>query len=220
MLDVRGLWKVFEGPTGRTEVLRGVGLHVARGACVGIAGPSGSGKTTLLQLIAGLDVATAGRVELDFVSVLELDARARARLRLRSLGIVFSEHNLCPALTAEENVDLKLAWLGVTSAERRARVQEALESVGLAGKAGRRPAELSAGEQQRAAVARALAGSPTLVLADEPTSHLDAAAAAHLTDLLVANARAASAALVVASHDSAVLSKLDSVRELRDGKLT
>lgn len=145
---------------------------------------------------------------------------ASAQLRLRSLGIVFSEHNLCPALTAGENVDLKLTWLDMTSAERRERVDNALASVGLAGKAARRPAELSAGEQQRVAVARALAGSPSLVLADEPTSHLDAAAAAHLTDLLVANARAVSAALVVASHDGAVLSKLDSVRELRDGSLT
>jgi ABC-type lipoprotein export system ATPase subunit len=220
MLEAHDVWRVFDKSPGAPAVLRGASLRVGRGECVGLAGPSGSGKTTFLQILAGIDTPTRGRVDFDGVDWFAVGRRSRASTRLRKLGIVFSDHNLCAALTAGENVDLPLAWMGLTWAERRARVHGALEAAGALAFESKIPGDLSAGERQRVAVARALAGGPAVVLADEPTSHLDAATALVLTDCLVARAREAGAALLLASHDEAVLAKMDRIARLRDGMLT
>jgi len=205
------------GGGAQVEVVRGVDLDVFPGEMVVVAGPSGSGKTTLLHLLATIDTPTAGEVILDGRAVGALSAGGRADLRLARVGLVFAERNLSPALTSAENVDLPLALRGVPTKERAARVAAVLERVGVAAVADRFPEALASGEHQRVALARAIAGGPALLVADEPTSHLDSAAAASLLDLLAELVRERGMAAVVASHDERVFARADRVLRLRDG---
>jgi len=202
-----------------TEVtaLDGVSAAVSRGELVGIAGPSGSGKSTLLHLLAALDKPTTGRVDIDGTDTAELGEKARGRLRRDHIGIVFQRFHLLPALTAQQNVALPFIEWGVGKRERRDRSERLLQQVGLGDRLTHRPAELSGGEQQRVAVARALAGEPDLLIADEPTGELDSAAGANVLDLLaeVSEERA----VIVASHDQAVLDRVDRTIRLRDGRV-
>lgn len=207
------------GPDTTTQVtaLDGVSTQVDEGEFVGIAGPSGSGKSTLLHLLAALDTPSSGRVEIDGIDTAGLSERARSRLRRERIGIVFQRFHLLPALTAQQNVALPLLERGIGKTERRDRAATLLETVGLGDRLDHRPAELSGGEQQRVAVARALTGEPSLLVADEPTGELDSVSGATVLDLLeeVAETRA----VVVASHDQAVLDRADRVVHLRDGKV-
>jgi putative ABC transport system ATP-binding protein len=195
--------------------LGGVSLAVERGEFVGIAGPSGSGKSTLLHLLAALDTPTSGRVTIDGTDTASLSARERTRLRLDSVGIVFQRFHLLPALTARSNVAVPLVELGYPKRDRRDRAAELLAEVGLADRMDHRPGALSGGEQQRVAVARALATDPDLLVADEPTGELDTATGDRVLDLFaeVATDRA----VVVASHDARALDRADRVVHLRDG---
>ena len=215
----RGRRRRFGGSAETTQVtaLAGVSAQVDAGEFVGIAGPSGSGKSTLLHLLAALDTPTSGRVEIDGIDTATLSGRERGRLRRERIGIVFQRFHLLPALTAQQNVAMPLLERGIGKSERRARAAELLETVGLGERLDHRPAELSGGEQQRVAVARALTGEPSLLIADEPTGELDSAAGETVLDLLedVADDRA----VVVASHDQAVLDRADRIVRLRDGKV-
>ena len=218
VLAGRDLAKSYRLGDRTVHALRGVTLEVARGEYAAIVGPSGSGKSTLLQLLGGIDTPTAGHVEVAGTRLDGLDDRALTRLRLRSLGFVFQRFHLLPVLTAAENVELPLAEAGVPRAERRARARELLEYVGLGERAGHRPTQLSGGEMQRVAVARALANRPALVLADEPTGELDAATGAGIMALfrrLVDDGTT----LVVVTHDDRLAAQAGRLVRMLDGRI-
>ena len=180
ILSVSALTKEVETASGRLTILDDVTFDVQEGEAVAILGASGSGKTTLLGLLAGLDIPTRGRVELDGTDLFALDEDGRAALRARMVGFVFQSFQLLPALTALENVLLPLELSGSPGA--RAAATALLARVGLAERLAHRPRQLSGGEQQRVAIARALANAPRLVLADEPTGNLDPATAERVLD--------------------------------------
>jgi putative ABC transport system ATP-binding protein len=212
--------RVYGAGAGRSVALDGVSLRIARGEFVAVAGPSGSGKTTLLNLVGGIDAPTSGRVEFDGRALADLTPRELADFRLLRLGFVFQQFSLIPVLTAAENVELPLlfhARLG--PAERRRAVAHALARVGLAGKEGRRPSELSGGEQQRVAIARAVAGGPDIVLADEPTANLDHETGAGVVGLLRDLNRERGTTLLYATHDPELLALAGRIVRLRDGRV-
>lgn len=219
VVEAREVSRTFVPRRGGAAVVavRGVSVAVGAGELVAVAGPSGSGKTTLLHLLAAIDTPTSGAVVLAGHDVAGLSRRARADLRLTHVGIVLAAHNLAAALTAAENVDLPLALRGLSRADRAARTAAALERAGVARFADRVPDDLSSGEQQRVAVARAIAGDPVLLVADEPTAHLDRAAADALVALLLDLTRERGMAAVVATHDDAVVRRATRVVQMRDG---
>ena len=195
----------------RPAVLDGVDLEVAAGEYVAIMGESGVGKTTLLHLIAGLDRPDSGHAWLDGVDLATLDDDARTLLRRRSVGFVFQAFHVLPYLTVRQNVELPLRLLGIGAAERRARTDRLLEALGLAPLAARRPRELSGGEIQRIAIARALVHEPRIVLADEPTGNLDPGTAARTLALLRAQVRAQATAAVLITHSLAAARTADRI---------
>ncbi|MBK5931273.1 ABC transporter [Halochromatium salexigens] len=206
----RALAKQVQGPSGVLDILTGVDLEVARGEAVAIVGASGSGKSTLLGLLAGLDRASSGSVELCGSPLEPLDEDARAALRAGRVGFVFQSFQLIPTLTALENVRLPLELASVLSASSARRTAEAaLERVGLSERGGHYPRQLSGGEQQRVAIARAFAPGPEVLFADEPTGNLDEATGGRIIDLLFGLREDAGAALVLVTHDPALASRCD-----------
>lgn len=199
--------------------LRGIDLTIPAGSFVSVEGPSGCGKTTLLNLLSLLDVPTAGEVRWDGRSVAARSERERSRLRLTGVGFIFQRFYLLPTLTARENVELPMRALRRPAAERRARADELLGEVGLAGRADAYPHQLSGGEEQRVAVARALANRPGLLLADEPTGELDRANTDQILDLLTAVRAAARATLVLVTHNPRVAARASRHLALEDGRL-
>ena len=219
IVEASALVKRFgSGPRAVTAVT-GVSLAIAAGDFAVLAGPSGCGKTTLLNLIGGLERPDGGCVAVEGVRLESLDPRALARLRLERIGFVFQAANLIPVLTAIENAEFTLQVRGMARAERRSRLGAIFERLGIAGLESRFPGEMSGGEQQRVAVARALAGDPAIVLADEPTANLDSAAAGALLDLLSALNRERGVTLLVASHDPVVIDRAVRVIGMRDGRI-
>ncbi|HSD60372.1 MAG TPA: ABC transporter ATP-binding protein [Burkholderiales bacterium] len=210
VLSIRDLGKAYSGATGR-QVLRGVALDVAPGEYVAIMGESGVGKSTLLNLVAGLDTPDAGRIDLDGTDLTALDDTARTLLRRREMGFVFQAVHLLPHLTVAQNVALPLALNGVPRGEADARVQRLLEAVGLGGRASSPPRELSGGEQQRVAVARALVHAPRLLLADEPTGNLDSEAAGQVLRLLREQVSGSTGAGILVTHSAAAAGTADRV---------
>jgi putative ABC transport system ATP-binding protein len=208
-------------PSGDSVVhaLQGVDVAVRRGELLCVRGRSGSGKTTLLNLLGGLDQPTAGRVVLDGHDLTELGERELVEIRRRTVGFIFQAFGLLPILTAAENVEVPLRLVGADASERDRRVRELLELVGLDERADHRPFELSGGEQQRVAVARALANRPPLLLADEPTGQLDSETGHRIMLLLRSIVRTEGITAVVATHDPLMLDAADRVVELRDGRL-
>jgi lipoprotein-releasing system ATP-binding protein len=220
ILEATGLRKVYQGGDGfPIEVLGGVDLSVSRGEFVAIVGSSGSGKSTLLHLLGALDTPSGGDVRLDGRSFTELDEDALALVRNRKIGFVFQFHHLLREFTALENVMLPLLIAGEDDARARSRAEELLAAVGLAGRMTHRPAALSGGEQQRAAVARALAADPVLVLADEPSGNLDAGNSERLHQLFARLSREFETALVVVTHNRSLAGRADRVLSLEGGRL-
>jgi putative ABC transport system ATP-binding protein len=217
MIRVRDLVMRLHGGGRPVTILDGVSLDIAPGECVAITGPSGSGKSTLLGLIAGLDQPTAGSITVDGVDIGRLDEDAMARFRGERIGYVFQSYHLIPTLTALENVAVPLELAGRLDAGLRARTL--LGEVGLSHRADHYPAQLSGGEQQRVAVARAFAREPGLLLADEPTGNLDSATGAQIIDLILALRRERQCTLLLVTHDTALSQYADRVVALRDGQI-
>jgi len=217
MIQVRDLVMQLSSGGRLLTILDGIALGVEAGEVCAITGPSGSGKSTLLGLLAGLDRPTAGSIVVAGAELTRLDEDGLARFRRETLGYVFQSFHLIPTLTAAENVALPLEIAGVPGALARAR--ELLDEVGLAGRTHHYPAELSGGEQQRAAVARAVALRPKLLLADEPTGNLDSATGAQIIDLLVALNRERGSTLVFVTHDEALARHAGRIVRLRDGRV-
>ena len=217
MISVRALSMRLASGGREVNVLTDVFLEVPAGQFLAIAGPSGSGKSTLLGLIAGLDQPTAGRIEVAGVDITGLDEDGLARFRRDHVGYVFQSFHLLPTLTAQENVAVPLELTGEAGAAARAATL--LAEVGLAERAHHYPVQLSGGEQQRVAVARAMARRPALLLADEPTGNLDSATGKQIIELLVGLNRRLGSTLVLVTHDNALAAHADRVVTLRDGRI-
>ncbi|MEM7273259.1 MAG: ABC transporter ATP-binding protein [Actinomycetota bacterium] len=219
ILRARGVTKTYRTGAIAVEALRGVDLDLAAGELVMIMGPSGNGKTTLLNCLSGLDDIDAGTVHVDGVDIHGLSDAKRTSHRAQWMGFVFQSFNLIPVLSAAENVEVPLTIQGVRQNEARDRAMTMLERVGLAGRADHRPAELSGGEQQRVAVARALVSEPAIVWADEPTGNLDSETAASVIELLLEINRAGQT-LAVVTHDRGLGSLGHRLVQIRDGQVT
>ncbi len=217
---MKDLMKVYR--TGKSEViaLRGLDMNVADGELVAVQGPSGCGKTTLLNLVGGIDRPTAGRIEVDGTNVPELSDADLVRYRRDRIGFVFQFFNLVPTLTAEENVQLPMRLAGKSGKDRDARTKDLLSLVGLGNRATHRPDELSGGEQQRIALATALANDPPLLLADEPTGELDTKTGHEILELFGRLNTEFKKTILVVTHDTRVANIAHRVLQIEDGKIT
>ena len=219
IVSLRGLKRAFEQGGQRIEVLRGVDLDIMPGEIVALLGPSGSGKSTMLQAVGLLEGGFEGSISVAGERAEDLGSDQRTRLRREHLGFVYQFHHLLPDFNARENVVMPQMILGVTRAEAEARADNLLASLGLGQRLTHRPSQLSGGEQQRVAVARALANRPTLVLADEPTGNLDE----HTSETVLAQfldlVRGEGSAALVATHNERLAAKMDRVVRLKEGVL-
>jgi putative ABC transport system ATP-binding protein len=219
MLDMRQVTKVYRTELVETHALRALDLHVREGEFVAVTGPSGSGKTTFLNIAGLLESFTGGEYRLDGEDVRNLSDDARSKLRNRKIGFIFQSFNLIPDLNLFDNVDVPLRYRGMNAAERRQRIEESLEKVGLGSRMKHFPAELSGGQQQRAAIARALAGSPRLLLADEPTGNLDSQMARGVLELLE-GINAQGTTIVMVTHDPELAARAQRNVHIVDGMAT
>lgn len=218
IVKTENLHKVYKTGKGiETHALRGVNIEIEKGEFVAIEGPSGSGKTTLLNLIGGLDYPTQGKILVMDKEISSMNQNELSEFRLKNLGFIFQEYNLIQVLSALENVEFPLILQGVSEKEAREKAMEMLEAVGLKDKANKMPTELSGGEQQRVAVARALVSDPKLVLADEPTANLDSKNALNLIDLMRKLNEEKQVTFIFSSHDKKVIDAARRVIRLRDG---
>ncbi len=218
LIQLEGITKVFYTEDVETHALSGIHLNISSGEYVAIAGPSGCGKTTLLSLLGLLDTATDGKYFLDGEPVVNLTASQRAYIRNRQIGFIFQAFNLIGDLSVYENVELPLTYRGMPGAERKKRVHEALEKVGMAHRIKHYPSQLSGGQQQRVAVARAVAGDPLLVLADEPTGNLDSTNGEAVMDLM-RDLHSEGATIVMVTHDPRYAHYADRSVHLFDGRV-
>jgi len=218
LIRLEDVTKIYLTDEVETHALSGVSLEIHRGEYLAIAGPSGCGKSTLLSILGLLDTPTAGRYFLDGRPVQDLSRAERARVRNREIGFIFQAFNLINELTVHENVELPLTYRGMGAGERRKRVEEALDRVGMAHRAKHYPAQLSGGQQQRVAVARALAGSPSILLADEPTGNLDSANGEAVMELL-RDLNRNGATVCMVTHDPRYASHATRTVQLFDGKI-
>jgi putative ABC transport system ATP-binding protein len=218
-ISVRQLTKTYEGGTAGTLALRGVDLDVSAGELLMLMGPSGSGKTTLLSIMGCILTATSGSVRVAGKEVVGLREKELPAIRLEHIGFVFQGFNLFPTLTAGENVELMLDLKGISGAKAKKRAQELLEQVGLSSKYGSFPADMSGGQKQRIAIARALAGDPSIILADEPTAALDSHTGRTVMEMMSELAHKRGRAVVIVTHDSRVVSFADRIVRIEDGMI-
>ncbi len=218
VVEARGVTKSYVDHDVAVDAVRGVDLIIGRGELVAVMGPSGCGKSTLLHLLGGLARPTSGTVLVDGVDLSTMDDDALAQVRRDRIGFVFQAFNLVPVLSVGENVQLPAAIAGVEAGTARARSEELLDLVGLTAQRGKRPAQLSGGEQQRVAIARALMLRPAVVLADEPTGNLDSVTGRHVVGLLQELNRDGQTVVLV-THDVKVAGVADRLLQMRDGRL-
>jgi len=219
VLRASGVAKVYEEGDLRTGVLSNVSFSLHKGETLAIVGASGSGKSTLLHIIGGLDTLTRGEVEVDGRVLSKLSDAERGRVRNRSLGFIYQFHHLLPEFTALENVCMPLLIRGVSITEATKQSQVLLERVGLSARMGHRPSEMSGGERQRCAVARALVTRPTCVLGDEPTGNLDEHNAAQVYELMIELNREIGTSFILVTHDPRLAARMDRTLELSNGEL-
>lgn len=219
IVNVKSLTKKFPIGNGSFTALKGVDLQFSKGEFAGLVGPSGSGKTTLLNIIGSLDVPTEGSVVVLSNSVGNLSPKQAAKLRKEQMGFIFQHYNLLPVYNVFENVEFPLLLLNMNAEERRKRVLETLEWVGLTDKVKSKPAQLSGGECQRVAIARAMVKRPVLVLADEPTANLDSANSHNILKTMRKLNEDLHTSFIFATHDEKVISYLKRIIRLEDGKV-
>ena len=211
--------KVYNSGVVRVHALRGIDLQIRTGEMVAVMGPSGCGKTTLLNCLSGLDDLTEGEVFIEGVPLNKMSDRAKTRYRALRMGFIFQSYNLLPVLDALENVEIPLLVAGVPPKDARKRAVEFLAAVGLGEFARHKPSELSAGQQQRVAVARALSNRPAIVWADEPTGNLDSDTSAQVMQLLHRTNRENRQTFVVVTHDPGIGSYADRILRMRNGQI-
>ncbi|MDA3779172.1 MAG: ABC transporter ATP-binding protein [Bacteroidales bacterium] len=219
VISINNLVKQFPVGKGKFTALNDIKLVFKTGEFAGIVGPSGSGKTTLLNIIGSLDVATKGNVVVMGLSTSDLTRKSASKLRKKHLGFIFQTYNLLPYYTVYENVEFPLLLLRLTAQERKKAVMDALEWLGLTNKIKSRPAQLSGGECQRVAVARAMVKQPQIVLADEPTANLDAANSHNILKMMVKLNKELKTTFIFATHDDKVIQYLKRKISLEDGKV-
>jgi len=219
MIEIVGVGKSFQQGASRIEVLHDIDLHIAARERIAIVGASGAGKTTLMHILGGLDHPTAGTVRFDGDDIFSLKGKALDAFRNRSIGFVFQFHQLLPEFTALENVMMPALVSRLSQSEAMERAKELLEAVGLGHRLRHKPGELSGGEQQRTAIARALVMHPRLLLADEPTGNLDSGTSAEIFQLLDRLHRERGLTMVVVTHSEALAGRLDRVVTIVDGRL-
>jgi putative ABC transport system ATP-binding protein len=218
IIEMKAIGKVYDTGAIQVEALKGVDLVVRPQEFVAIVGPSGSGKSTLLNLVGCLDVPSSGSYRLDGEEVAELDVDELADIRNRKVGFVFQNFNLLPQITAYENVEMPLLFKGTAARERKERVTELFEQVGLADRMKHKPTELSGGQMQRVAVARALACDPALILADEPTGNLDTSSGQDVMGLFE-NLSRLGRTIVLITHDAALARRTKRIVRIQDGRI-
>jgi len=219
VVRVRGVTRVFEVGGQQVHALRGVDLNIKRGEYISIMGPSGSGKSTLFNMIGGLDKPSTGTVFIDEVDIAQLDAFELAWLRCRKIGYIFQSYNLIPVMTALENITLPMIFAGASLDEQMERGRHLLEEVEIAHRMHNKPSQLSGGQQQRVAIARSLANSPAIILADEPTGNLDQKTGKAIIELLKKLNRESGVTIITATHDDKMLDVSDRIVWISDGQV-
>jgi putative ABC transport system ATP-binding protein len=220
LVTLRNVTKSYVRGKQKVEVLHGVDLAIEQGEFLALMGPSGSGKTTLLNLVAGLDQPTSGEVSVAGDRIDQLSRSSLSDWRARHIGFIFQFYNLLPVLTAEANVEVPLLLTNLSKAQRKQRVQTALQLVGLADRAKHKPNELSGGQQQRVAIARAIVSDPTLLVCDEPTGDLDRQNAEEIMNLLQALNRSHNKTIIMVTHDPKAAEYASRELHLDKGRLT
>ena len=218
MIELRDIYKLYHMGDTVVRALDGINLNIDEGEFVAIVGQSGSGKSTCMNIIGCLDVPTSGTYRLNGIDVSTMDDDRLAVIRNRFLGFVFQQYNLIPKLKVVENVELPLLYSGMGSSERRRRALKALDRVGLSDKAGNRPTQLSGGQQQRVSIARALAGDPSVILADEPTGALDSHTGRDVINFL-RELNDDGRTIVLITHDNSIALKAKRIVRLSDGRI-
>lgn len=220
MITIEQMTKVYTMGEIEVHALRGVNLTIDSGEFIAIMGPSGSGKSTLMNMIGCLDTPTSGRYALDGIEVASLNDNDLSAVRARKLGFVFQQYMLLPRQTALANVEMPMLYRGIEAKERARRAQVALELVGMGNRLDHRPNELSGGQQQRVAIARALAGSPSVILADEPTGALDSTTSEEIMHMLQQLNREQNLTIIIVTHESDIAAYADRIVTIRDGVVT
>ena len=219
LIELNNVSKIYDGTAIPVKAVDEVDLKIEEGEFTAIVGPSGSGKTTLLNLIGGLDQPTSGKIVVDGTDISTLKPDTLINFRLHHIGFVFQAYNLIPVFTAKENVEFIMLLQNISKSEREKKAIEFLEAVGLQDRINSKPTELSGGQQQRVAVARALASTPSFVLADEPTANLDSVSAESLLDLMENLNQKHNMTFVFSTHDQRVINRAHRVVTLQDGKI-
>lgn len=219
LIKTTQLCRYFGTDVTQVKALDCVDLEISSGEFTAIVGPSGSGKSTLLNLIGGLDNPTSGKVELDGTDIAQMTGTELSNFRRDHIGFVFQAYNLIPVLSAAENIEYVMLLQGVAATERKRKVDEILEKVGMQGLGDRRPAELSGGQQQRAAVARALVSKPDIILADEPTANLDSKTGIGLLDMMKHLNEELNVTFVFSTHDEKIMERARRLIHLADGEI-
>ena len=219
VIETSNLIKIYQQGDIEVKALNDVSINFQQGEFTAIVGPSGSGKTTFLNSIGGLDTPTSGKVVINDTDITNLKSNELIDFRLRNIGFVFQAYNLIPVLTAKENVEFIMLMQGDSASDRKSRVEELLNAVGLSDQINRRPGQLSGGQQQRVAVARALASKPKFVLADEPTANLDSTSTSNLLDIMHRLNKEENMTFIFSTHDQRVIDRAKRIITLEDGKI-
>ena len=220
MIDLKDIYKIYTDGDSEIRALDGISLHIAPKEFVSIIGQSGSGKSTAMNIIGCLDVPTSGSYFLNGEDVGKMGEYELSNIRSRTLGFIFQQYNLIPKLSVFENVELPLIYKRMHPAERKERVERALEKVGLADRLKKFPAQLSGGQQQRVSIARALAGDPKLILADEPTGALDSKTGIEVLEFIKQLNQEDGTTIVLITHDNNIAYQANRVVRIQDGKIT